>query len=52
MESNGEVGKVNISESTYQLLKDEEVYDFSSRGKIDVKGKGELAMYFVDVLSE
>jgi class 3 adenylate cyclase len=48
MESNGAVGKVNISNDTYQLIKDEADFIFEYRGKIDVKGKGELDMYFVD----
>ena len=47
MESNGEVGQVNISSSTYELLKDDGAFVFESRGKIQVKGKGEIEMYFV-----
>lgn len=47
MESNGAVGRVNISRSTYEMLKDDPDLHFESRGKIDVKGKGELEMYFV-----
>ena len=47
MESSGEVGKVNISLSTYQLLKDDADLTFEKRGKIEVKGKGEIEMYFV-----
>jgi len=51
MESNGEVGKVNISQSTYELLKSEKQseseFAFESRGKIEAKGKGEIEMYFV-----
>jgi adenylate cyclase len=47
MESNGEAGKVNISESTYELLKDDSDFTFESRGKIEAKGKGEIEMYFV-----
>ncbi len=46
MESSGEVGKVNISGSTYELIKDE--FDCSYRGKIQAKNKGEIDMYFVD----
>lgn len=34
MESSGEVGKVNISESTYALLKVDPDFIFESRGKI------------------
>jgi class 3 adenylate cyclase len=47
MESNSEVGKVNISQDTYLLVKDEKDLDFKYRGKIAAKGKGELEMYFV-----
>ena len=48
MESSGEIGKVNISESTYELLKDDPEFTFEFRGKIDAKGKGEMKMYFVE----
>ena len=48
MESSGEEGKVNISESTYVILKDDPQFAFESRGKIAVKGKGEIEMYFVE----
>ena len=47
MESNGEAGKVNISQTTYELLKADPEFMFESRGKIEVKGKGELEMWFV-----
>ena len=47
MESNGEAGKVNISQTTYELLKDIGEFKFESRGKIEAKGKGEIEMYFV-----
>ncbi len=47
MESSGEVGQVNISESTYALLKDQPGLSFAPRGKVQAKGKGELEMYFV-----
>lgn len=45
MESSGEAGKVNISETTYELVKDR--FTCIHRGKIQAKGKGELEMYFV-----
>ena len=48
MESNGQVGKVNISQYTYELLKDSPQFTFESRGKIEAKGKGEIEMYFVE----
>lgn len=47
MESSGEVGKVNISEDTYNHIKDEIEFSFETRGKIKAKGKGEVEMYFV-----
>ncbi len=47
MESNGEVGKVNISQATYELLKSDPNFAFENRGKIEAKGKGEIEMYFV-----
>lgn len=46
IESCGEVCKVNISESTYTLVKDQ--FKCISRGKIQAKGKGEIEMYFVE----
>ena len=48
IESNGIVGKVNISESLYHLIKDEDCFAFEYRGKIVAKGKGEIKMYFVE----
>ncbi len=45
MEQNSEAGKINISETTYELVKDK--YPCEYRGEIDAKGKGKLKMYFV-----
>ncbi|MFN0032296.1 MAG: adenylate/guanylate cyclase domain-containing protein [Flavobacteriales bacterium] len=47
MESSGEVGMVNISGATYELIKDEPILEFEYRGKVQAKGKGEMDMYFV-----
>jgi len=47
MESSGAAGKINISQSTYEIIKDNDNFDFEYRGKINVKGKGEVDMYFV-----
>ena len=47
MESNGAPGKVNISESTYNLIKNNPAFVCEPRGKVQAKGKGELEMYFV-----
>ncbi|MEM7183688.1 MAG: adenylate/guanylate cyclase domain-containing protein, partial [Spirochaetota bacterium] len=46
MESNGEPGRVNISQSTYELVQQEFVCEH--RGKIMAKNKGEIDMYFVE----
>ncbi|MEA5461116.1 adenylate/guanylate cyclase domain-containing protein [Arcicella sp. LKC2W] len=48
IESNGMVGKVNISETLYDLIKDDECFTFEYRGNIHAKGKGEIKMYFVE----
>ena len=52
LESSSHVGKVNISQSTYELLKDESGFSFESRGKLKAKGKGEIEMYFVELIPE
>ena len=45
MESHGEVGRVQVSESTYELLRDD--FEFEPRGKVAVKGKGDVEAYFL-----
>ncbi len=46
MESSGEAGKINISGTTYEFVKD--FFTCEYRGKMPVKYKGELEMYFVN----
>ena len=46
METSGEPGKINISGTTFQLIKND--FDCISRGRIQAKGKGELEMFFVE----
>ncbi|MTE25650.1 adenylate/guanylate cyclase domain-containing protein [Winogradskyella ouciana] len=46
MESSSEAGRINISEDTYRLVKD--AFDCEYRGKLAVKNRGELNMYFVN----
>ncbi|MGA2408170.1 MAG: adenylate/guanylate cyclase domain-containing protein [Bacteroidales bacterium] len=46
MESSGEAGKINISGTTYEFVK--EFFACEYRGKMPVKYKGELEMYFVN----
>jgi class 3 adenylate cyclase/Tfp pilus assembly protein PilF len=45
MESNSEPGRINISETTYQEIKDHFPCEF--RGEIEVKNHGALKMYFL-----
>lgn len=46
MEQNSILGELNVSEATYQLIKED--FTFEYRGKINTKGKGVMAMYFVN----
>jgi class 3 adenylate cyclase len=48
MESSGEPGKVNISGATYTLVNDK--FNCTHRGKIQAKNKGEIDMYFVEII--
>lgn len=46
MEASGEIGKVNITGLTYELVKDYFLCQY--RGKMPVKYKGEIDMYFIE----
>jgi len=46
IESSGEANKVNISNSTYEIVRDK--FTCIHRGKVEAKGKGEIDMYFVE----
>lgn len=46
VESNGEAGRVNISETTYRLVKYK--FECEYRGKVEAKNKGLIDMYFVN----
>ncbi len=46
MEQTGVAGKINISQSTYDLVKDK--FNFSYRGEIAAKNKGNLRMYLAE----
>src|SRR5690606_10214768 len=46
MESHGVPGRIQISEATYRLIRDEFVC--TPRGIIQGKGKGELATWFLE----
>ncbi|MEO8147683.1 MAG: adenylate/guanylate cyclase domain-containing protein [Bacteroidia bacterium] len=46
MEQNSDAGKINISGSTYELVKTK--FKCEHRGKIQAKNKGEIDMYFVE----
>ncbi len=49
MESSGEAGEINLSGSTYELVKHK--FQCIYRGKIQAKHKGEIDMYFVEGVS-
>jgi class 3 adenylate cyclase len=46
MESQGEPDRIQISEATYQLIKDD--FDTTLRGPIEVKGKGTLTTWYLE----
>jgi class 3 adenylate cyclase len=50
METFSDSGKINISQNTYDLVKD--VFDCEYRGQIDVKNRGSMKMYFVNGLRQ
>ncbi|MEZ4909235.1 MAG: adenylate/guanylate cyclase domain-containing protein [Saprospiraceae bacterium] len=43
MESNGQIGKIQVSENTYQLLKDD--FTFEKVPNVEIKGKGIMDVY-------
>ncbi|MCB0641429.1 MAG: adenylate/guanylate cyclase domain-containing protein, partial [Phaeodactylibacter sp.] len=45
MESSAKRNTVNISETTYHLIKDD--FECVYRGKVEAKNKGEIDMYYV-----
>ncbi len=46
MESNGQPGKINVSSSVFELVKDK--FDCSYRGKVNAKNIGDIDMYFLE----
>jgi len=51
MESMSDIGRINIGESTYKLVKDD--FDCEYRGEFEVKNRGKMKMYFVNsILNE
>ena len=49
MESSGEPGKIQVTESTYKLLQNK--YVFTKRGTVNVKGKGEMVTYWLESIA-
>ena len=45
MESQGEPGKIQVTEAIYERLKDR--FSFAERGQIDVKGRGDMTTYWL-----
>lgn len=50
MESNCEAGKINVSENTFELIKDHVEYEY--RGEIQAKNRGALKMYYIQRLEK
>lgn len=50
METNSEAGRINISENTYKLVKFH--FECEYRGKVEVKNKGTMKMYYVNGLKD
>ncbi|MBN3520945.1 tetratricopeptide repeat protein [Algoriphagus lutimaris] len=48
MEANCEINRINISENTYLLLKEDPHFTFTERGILPVKGKGEMKMWYLE----
>lgn len=46
LESSGEKGRINVSESTWRLVNGH--YKFEQRGRVNAKYKGEIEMYFLE----
>lgn len=46
MESNSEAMRINVSDATYEILKDK--FNFEKREPVEVKGKGIFQMYFLN----
>ena len=46
MEEHSEAGKINISQTTFDLVKN--MFNCTYRGEITAKNKGEMSMYFVE----
>jgi class 3 adenylate cyclase len=45
IESSGESGAIQVSEAVYHALNKR--YAFRPRGRVDIKGKGEMSTYFL-----
>jgi adenylate cyclase len=45
MESHGEPGRIQVTRSTYELLRDE--FQLEPRGLVAIKGKGEIETWYL-----
>jgi class 3 adenylate cyclase len=45
MESNGMPNRIQVTQSTYEILRSD--YEFETRGEITIKGKGKMKTYFL-----
>lgn len=51
MESYGEPLKIHLSESTYDLLRNNKKFSLDKRGMLDIKGKGEMITYWLNPIN-
>ncbi|MCC7297413.1 MAG: hypothetical protein IT244_03695 [Bacteroidia bacterium] len=50
MEQSSEAGKINVSENTYQVIKDK--FHCEYRGMVEAKNKGKIKMYFTEMQAQ
>lgn len=48
LEGSCKEGKINISQSTYEIIKDDAQFSFENRGEVETKGKGKMNMWYVE----
>ena len=47
MESTGVPGRIQVSEATYEVLRDDSGFQWEDRGSVEIKGKGEMKTYLL-----
>ena len=47
MESTGVPGRIQVSEATHEVLRDDSSFVWEDRGSVEIKGKGEMKTYLL-----